>query len=97
MSPPDECWVFFTQTPGHRILDTLTTVLMSHALYAFFVLNLKDLVRDVDLPWYVLVLHIRSLVPDVPCCVQELHGTFAMGLRISHVSWIEVVDIAIVA
>ncbi|RPD56576.1 hypothetical protein L226DRAFT_595056 [Lentinus tigrinus ALCF2SS1-7] len=33
------------------ILDTLTTVLMSHALYAFFVLNLGHLEDDVNLPW----------------------------------------------
>ncbi|RDX49399.1 hypothetical protein OH76DRAFT_528123 [Lentinus brumalis] len=56
-------------TPGYRILDTLTTVLMSHALYAFFVLNLKDLVRDVDLPWsFTLENGVTDLITAMVQC-----------------------------
>lgn len=46
-----------------RILDTLTTVLMSHAMYSFFVLNLRNLAEDVQLPWCVKT----DIVLSLPC------------------------------
>ncbi|TFK79188.1 hypothetical protein K466DRAFT_592512 [Polyporus arcularius HHB13444] len=66
------------------ILDTLTTVLMSHALYAFFVLNLKDLVRDVDLPWsFTLENGVTDLITAmVQCYFAERLWRLSQGNKV---------------
>ncbi|KAL1942678.1 hypothetical protein VTO73DRAFT_4918 [Trametes versicolor] len=48
---------------GLWALDTLTIVLISHAIYNLFVLNLGHIADDVDLPW--LVLNLRSVALEI--------------------------------
>ena len=63
---------------GPRVLDTLTTVLMSHALYTLFVLNLRNLENNLQLPWCVpgmiippsLTYHNTGASRQVPLCEQ---------------------------
>ncbi|KAI0764679.1 hypothetical protein C8Q74DRAFT_1370610 [Fomes fomentarius] len=52
------------------ILDTLTTVLMSHAMYSFFVLNLRNLAEDVRLPWSFT---LENGVTDVITAMVQLY------------------------
>ena len=36
-----------------RTMDTVTTVLVAHSLYTFLVLQLGELDKDLNFPWYV--------------------------------------------
>jgi hypothetical protein len=38
---------------GCRILDTLSTIMVAHSLYTYFVLNFGNLAADALVPWHV--------------------------------------------
>lgn len=38
---------------GQRTFDTLSTIMVAHSLYTYFVLNFGDLAADAFIPWYV--------------------------------------------
>ncbi|KAJ7928743.1 hypothetical protein B0H13DRAFT_2652699 [Mycena leptocephala] len=50
-------------------LDTLSTILVAHALYTFFVLNFGDLAADGFIPWsFALENGILTLVTIIAQC-----------------------------
>ncbi|KAI0683526.1 hypothetical protein C8Q76DRAFT_318154 [Earliella scabrosa] len=53
------------------MLDTLTTLLMSHALYTLFVLNLRNLENNLQLPW--CISQLENGITDVITAMVQIY------------------------
>ncbi|KAF8123813.1 hypothetical protein K438DRAFT_2003178 [Mycena galopus ATCC 62051] len=58
-----QCYLYFRNYPKDHILfkstvatlwvlDTLTTIMVAHSLYTYFVLDFGDIAADAFVPWY---------------------------------------------